>query len=155
MGIFGPERFPLAPEILFDHLPGRRQNCSGGAVILLQPDNLHTGKILLELQDVADIGAAPGIDRLVVIPHHAQVAALSGQQADQMILHRVGVLVFIHQNPLETLPVITADFREAGQQAHGLDHHIAEIESVTLLQPFLISGVDLHHPLVVDIARWD
>jgi hypothetical protein len=52
----------------------------GGAVVLFQPDHGGAGEILLEAQDVADLGAAPAIDRLVVVAHAADVAVPAGQQ---------------------------------------------------------------------------
>ena len=153
--IFGPEGFPFPAEILFDHLPCRRQNCGGGAVILLQPDDGDAGKIFLKLQDVADVSPAPGVDGLVVVTDNAEIFTLPRQQADEGVLHRVGVLVFVHQQPLKPFPVEGADLREAGQESDGLDHHIAEIEGVALFEALLIGGVNFHHPLVVGVTGGD
>ena len=50
------------------------------AVILFQLDHLGAGKILLEFQDIGDFGAAPGIDRLVIIADNADVLMRLGEQ---------------------------------------------------------------------------
>jgi hypothetical protein len=49
--------------------------CGRRAVVALQPDDLGAGKIALEAQDVVDLGAAPAIDRLVVVADAADIAA--------------------------------------------------------------------------------
>ena len=43
------------------------------AVIPLQPDHLGAGEVVLEAQDVVDLGAAPAVDRLIVIADAADV----------------------------------------------------------------------------------
>ena len=57
-----PEVLAFAADVVCDH--GRRglQNTLGGAVILFEADDLGLGEIVLEFEDVADVGAAPGID---------------------------------------------------------------------------------------------
>ena len=92
------------------------QNVLRGAVILLQPDDFGLGEIALKFQDVADISAAPGIDALVFIAHHADVLLAARQQAHQFILRTVGVLILINQQILEAAVVALAHF------AAGLQH---------------------------------
>ena len=58
----------------------------GGTIVLFQPDHLSAGEILLEAQDVADLGAAPAIDRLVVVTHAGDVAPLLREQAASEIV---------------------------------------------------------------------
>ena len=70
---FGPELLALARLVVLHHRAGGRQNVLGGAVVLLQPDGLGVRKVALEIQDVADVRAAPAIDRLVLVAHHADV----------------------------------------------------------------------------------
>ena len=53
---------------------GGGEDVRGRAVVLLEPDHLRAGKVLLEAQDVADLGAAPAVDRLVVVADAADVA---------------------------------------------------------------------------------
>ena len=43
------------------------------AVVALEPDDLGAGEIVLEAQDVVDLGAAPAVDRLVVVADAADV----------------------------------------------------------------------------------
>ena len=70
----------------------------GGAVIAFKPDHLGAGEILLEAQDVVHLGAAPAIDRLVVVAHAADVAGPLREQPQPEILRDVGVLILVHQH---------------------------------------------------------
>ena len=68
--------------------PGRRrQNMTRRPVILFQPDNGRPRKIAFKLQDVANLGPAPAIDRLVVIADAAQVAVRSAGAATDIARH--------------------------------------------------------------------
>jgi hypothetical protein len=57
---------------------GGGEDVPGGAVIALEPDDLGAGKVVLEAQDVVDLGAAPAVDRLVVVADAADVLERAG-----------------------------------------------------------------------------
>jgi hypothetical protein len=59
----------------------------GRAVILLEPGDRRTREIGLEAQDVADLGAAPAIDRLIIVADAAQIQLL-GQEPQPQIARR-------------------------------------------------------------------
>ena len=70
----GAQQLPLAPGILGDHEIGRLQDSPGRAVVLLEADDGRVGEILLEVEeDVADIGASPAVDGLVIVAHDHEV----------------------------------------------------------------------------------
>ena len=66
-----PQVLRLAALVHRDHRVGRGQDVLGGAVILLQQDDLRVRVVLLELLDVADGGAAESVDGLVRVADHA------------------------------------------------------------------------------------
>ena len=68
-----PQILSLALQVVGDHGRGGLQDGLRGAVVLLQADDLGLGKILFEVEDVVDVGAAPGVDRLVLVAHGAEV----------------------------------------------------------------------------------
>ena len=76
----GVERLAKARLVTGDDAGGGGKDMAGRTVILLQPHNLRPRKITLELQDVANLGAAPAIDRLIIITDTAQIARGAGQQ---------------------------------------------------------------------------
>ena len=125
-----------------DDLVGRVQNIGRAAVILLQLDHRRVGKVLFKIQNVADIRAAPAIDGLVVIAHHAQVAAFAGNQAYQLILGVVGILIFIHMHILKAALIVFQHRRMLHKQLQGFDQQIVKIQRVGGAQALLITG---HH----------
>ena len=76
----GPE--PLGGAVLIepDHGVGGVEDGLAGAVVLLQGHHPGVGEVLLELEDVADVGAPEAVDRLVVISNNREVAMSCGQQ---------------------------------------------------------------------------
>ena len=52
-----PERLRLALAVVDDHRVGGLEDPVRGAVVLLERDHLHVAEVLLELEDVADVGA--------------------------------------------------------------------------------------------------
>ncbi len=71
--VVGAQRLAEPAFIVGDQMRGGGEDVAGGAVIALQPDHRGAGKIVLEAQDVVDLGAAPAIDRLVVVADAADV----------------------------------------------------------------------------------
>ena len=69
-----PELLALAAAVVFDDRIGQAEDVPVGAVVLLQLDHTRVRKVVLELQDVPDVRAAPLVDALVVVPDDAQVA---------------------------------------------------------------------------------
>jgi hypothetical protein len=53
---------------------------------------LAPGKVLLEAQDVVDLGAAPAVDRLVVVADAADVLRALADQPQPEVLRDVGIL---------------------------------------------------------------
>ena len=71
--ILGAQRLAEAAFIVRDQMRGGGEDVAGGAVVALEADDFRAGKIVLEAQDVVDLGAAPAIDRLVVVADAADV----------------------------------------------------------------------------------
>ncbi len=127
---------------------GGIQNRLRGAVVLLQLDDLSTGKVLLEIEDVEDVCAAPGVDALVIIAHYADVAMLQGQELTEHVLNVIGVLELIHHDVLPPFPIALQRLRRLIEQPHREGQQIVVVERVIELQPLLIEAVDLDHGFV-------
>ena len=61
-----------------DEMRGGGEDVAGRAIVAFEPDHLRAGKILLEPQDVVDFGAAPAIDRLIVVADAADIFLHAG-----------------------------------------------------------------------------
>ena len=71
--VLGAQRLAEPALVVGDQVRGGGEDVGGAAVVALEPDDLGAGKILLEAQDVVDLGAAPAVDRLVVVADAADV----------------------------------------------------------------------------------
>ena len=170
----GPQPLVLAPGVLGDDRVGGGQDGLGRAVVLLQEHGRGVGVVDLEVEDVADVGAAEGVDRLVGVTHDAQLrrcqptrrgglgvahqrsvvaardrAGRAGELAHQDVLRVVGVLVLVDQDVPEPAPVVLGDLRERLEQRHRRHDEVVEVEGVGLAEPFLVAGVGLGDLLVV------
>ena len=118
--VVGPQRLAEPALVVGDQAGGGAEDMRRGAVVALQPDDLGAGKILLEAQDVVDLGAAPAIDRLVVVADTADVLLALGQQPQPQILRDVGVLVFVDQHVVEAALIVGEHVRDCPGTAAGL-----------------------------------
>ena len=140
----GPQGLAEPSFVMGDQAGGGAQYVRRRAVIALQADHPRARKVLLEFQDVADLGAAPGIDGLVVVADAAQVLAGLGKQPQPEILGHVGILVFVHQQIAETVLILGQNIRVLGEQGQIVEQQVAEIGRVEGAEPVLIRGVELH-----------
>src|SRR5262249_10304891 len=71
--VLGAQRLAEPALVVGDEVRGGGEDVGGGAVIALEADDPGAGKIVLEAQNVVDLGPAPAVDRLIVVPHAADV----------------------------------------------------------------------------------
>ena len=81
----------------------RRQDLRRGTVVLQHHDRLHIREMLVEVQQILDVRAAPGVDRLVRITHDEQVFVIAAQHFHQLILKRVDILEFVDHDIFQPL----------------------------------------------------
>ena len=112
---------------------------------------MGVGEVLLELEDVADVGAAPGVDALVLVADGADVFRFAGQQLHQLVLGAVGVLVLVDEQVAVAALVALADFAGDLEQAHGFEQQVVEVEGVVLAQLGLVALVDVGDALAVGV----
>src|SRR5205085_7943002 len=140
--LLGPQSLAEPPAIMSDEAASRGEDVRRGAVILLKPDDLGAREILLEAQDVRHLGAAPGIDRLVVVADAADVLPLLGEQPQPEILALVGVLIFVDEYVLEAVLIELQHLAVGPQDHQHVEQQVAEIAGVECLEPRLVAGVE-------------
>jgi hypothetical protein len=89
---------------------------------------------VLEVHDVAQIRAAPFVDRLVGIADDAKVAVHAGQERDEQVLRAVRVLVLVDHHVLELAAVALPHGRALVEELDGLEQQIVEVERVGFLE---------------------
>jgi hypothetical protein len=149
----GPQRLAEAAAVVGDDAGGGGEDLGGRAVILLEPDDQRAGEIALEFEDVADLGAAPAVDRLVVVADAAQILVLLRQQPQPQILRDVGVLVLVDQQVTEAALIAGEDLGVGGEQRQIVQQQIAEIDRVHGREAFLIVAVERDGTPIGVVAR--
>ena len=146
--LFGPQRLAQTPLIAGDHGAGGGQNMGGRAVILLQPHHNGARKILFKPQDIAHLGPAPAIDRLVIIAHAADVLMRLRQKPQPKVLADVGILVLVHQNIAEPALILFQHIGVFLKDHHAMQQKIAKIGGVQSAQTLLILLIKLGSTVV-------
>ena len=154
VALLRPELLAAAADVVLDDGVGGVEDGVGGAVVLLQLDDLGLREMLLHVEQVGYLRAAPAVDALVVIADDAQVAMLAGQGLDELELRGVGVLVFVHHH--------VAVFGAAGFQRLGMlleepereQDQVVEIHGIAGAQGGFVAGPDvLRHRADAGIAE--
>ena len=154
----------VAPQVLreqlgvgADHVVGGAQDGAGGAVVLFQLDDLERGEVQRQAFEVVQRGAAPAVDRLVIVAHRRKTR-LSGrlaadQQLEHFVLRGVGVLVFIDQHMADqALPFLAHGFMVLQQFERQADQ-VVEINALVGRKPFLVVRHDARDDAFVVILR--
>ena len=117
------------------------QDVRARTVILLELDDFGTGKILLEFEDVADVGAPPLIDALVVVPDDAEVAVDGSQHVYELVLQHIRILILVDHQIAEALLVLSQNVRVTFEQLHGPQNQVVEVHRVVLFELPLVALV--------------
>ena len=138
----GAQRLPHAAPVGADHHVREVQDFGGAAIILLEAHRVGLGKILAEVEDVPDVGAAPAVDRLVIVADHAQVAVATGELLHELVLRAIGVLVLIHKDVLEPAPIFLQLRGAVGEHAHRQHEQVVEVGGVRQAQRLTQLAID-------------
>ena len=111
------------------------------AVVHFQPNDFGVGPIVLESQNVGDFGAAPAVNRLIVVAHDAQVAMPAGQRLDDPILAAVGVLIFIDQQMIEAIGLGLPRLGKLREKLLGAEQQVVEIDRAGGFQGVLVAAI--------------
>ena len=153
--------FVLAARVVLDDVARGLDDRLGRAVILLEFDRVHAllaRVVLLELQDVADVRAAPLVDGLVLVADHADVAVAAvlgvSEHRKQQILAAVGILILVDVNVTENRRwYLVPDVLVVAQQAISHADDLTKIERVVREHVFLILFVNPFDLLAEDVVR--
>jgi hypothetical protein len=145
------QRLVVTTGVVADHRVGRVQDPLRGAVVPLERHEPGIRVVALEVEDVAYVCPPPGVDRLVVVSHHAEVAAGAGEEACHLELGRVGVLVLVHQQVVPAPPAGVACLGVVPEEAHRQQQEVVEVADAGRPQRLLVARVHVggEHLVVV------
>ncbi|MNO78142.1 hypothetical protein D3C76_692700 [compost metagenome] len=95
--------------------------------------------------DVLDLGAAPAIDRLVIVAHRHQALAAAREQAQPGVLHGVGVLELIHQHMAEAALIVLQQPGVIAPQVEGAQQQFGEVDDPSAFAGLFVGGIDIAH----------
>ncbi len=139
-----PQLLAEAAAVAFDHAVGGLENVRGGAVVLFQLDRLRAGEIAQELLHVLHLGAAPAVDRLVVVTDHEDLPGGSREHTNPRVLQRVGVLEFVDQQITPALLVVLQHGWILQPKFVRAQQQFGEIDQPGAAAGVFIGLVDLH-----------
>ena len=135
-----------------NYTSGSPKDMPGRAVILLQPHDMRAREILFKPQDIAHLGPAPAVDRLVIIADAADVFMPTGEKTQPEVLGHVGILVFVHKDIAEPALVLIQDVRMVLENRNHMQQQIAEVTSIQIFQALLIGRVELYALMIKGAA---
>ena len=138
-----PQVLLLAPRVVDDDRVGRVEDHLGAAVVLVEHDRGDVLERLLELRDVADVGAAAAVDRLVAVADDGDLAVVGGEEQGDLVLRHVRVLVLVDQDVLEAALVVLEHLGVLAEQLDHLHQQVVEVHRPGLVQAGLVLDVDL------------
>ena len=141
VAVVGPQALVEHVGVVGDNGVGRFQDASGGAVVLFQLDHFQGRPVFLELLQVFRAGTAPGINGLVVVADHGELAFRQGEHFHQLVLGAVGVLVFIHQQVLNTVAPLFQNARLLLEHARGHQDQVVEVHCVAHPQHAVVAAI--------------
>ena len=139
----GPQPLVLAVAVLADH--GRRgvEDDLRRAIVPLELDDLGLGKIVLEVENVAQVGATPAVDRLIGVSDDGEVPVALGQALNQVILRPVRVLILVDHHEPELFGVLLPHMRRLVEQLDRLQQQVVEVEGAVVFEALQVSFVHL------------
>ncbi len=137
-----PQVFRKQLGVEADHIIGGAQDGAGGAVVLLQLDDLEGREIKGQIFQVVQSGAAPAVDRLVVVADGGKTRAAGGFAADQvfehLVLRDIGVLVFVHQHVAQQRLPLGSDRLVLAQQLERQADEVVKVDALVSAQALFI-----------------
>ena len=119
------------------------QNISCRSVVLLQLDDFSILEILLEFQDISDVGTSPLVDALVIVANYAYIIMRFRQHLYERVLYLVGILILVYHYVFESSLVFEKCRFVFFKELNCLQQQVVEVHGVVLLECLLIAIIDL------------
>ena len=98
----------------------------------MKAHDLRAREVLFEVEDVADVGAAPRVDRLVVVADDADVLVCAPEEAHELELRAVRVLVLVDDDVAKAAGPLLAHVFAALEETRDLAHEREDAPPATV-----------------------
>ncbi len=140
-------------RIVADQRVRRAQDAHRRAVVLLELDDLEIGIVARQAREVVDGGAAPAVDRLVVVADRGERRGVAHQRAQQPILRRIGVLVFVDEHVRALGLPARARVRVALEQLDDAHDEVVEVHRLVGGQRLAVVRIGARRDDLVVVLR--
>ncbi len=127
---------------------------------MFKQNNLCVREIALEAQHILGARSAPGIDHLVIVAYHADIAqpfmmivGAKAEQADKFILWQIAILELIYMQIVPATLVTLQHFWLASPQLLRKHKQIVEVHAIIGAQQLLVELIDARRHLFYIFAR--
>ena len=103
----------------------------GGPVVAGEIGRARRRVVGAEAQEESDVRAAKSINGLIGIADHGEAVSFAGQQAEQVVLLLVQVLVLVHADPGPAVGQLRGDGRLRPEQPHREGDELIHIDQAT------------------------
>lgn len=142
--IRGEERlFHLVGIIFYDGIR-RLDDDLGRTIVLFEIDDERIRIVFFKVQNIRNIRPAPAINPLPVISYDTEIATFTCEDADNLVLERVGILVLIDHKVLESSMKVLAHFFVLEHRTKE-EEEVIEVESIFFAHLADIGLIDLEH----------
>ena len=155
----------VGPQLLVEQLlvvrddgVRRLEDAHRRAVVLFELDQLEVRIVARQAAEVLDIGAAPAVDRLVVVTDRRERRARAGELLEQTVLAGVGVLVLVDEQVAQAVLPFIEHFRVLVEQLDRQRDEVVEIDRLIRLERRRVAGVSERGEflgLILDVLQGD
>ena len=149
----GPQFLVEQFFVVRDQRVRRLENAHRRAVILFELDQLELRVVARQSTQVLDIGAAPAVDRLVVVADRGECRARPCQQLEQVVLAGVGVLVLVDQQVAQAVLPLVEHLLLRAEQFNRQGNQIVEVDGLIGFERRRVAGVGLRRQLLGVVLR--
>jgi hypothetical protein len=137
----GPQLLVEQLLVVRDHGVRRLEDAHRRAVVLFELDQLEVRVVARQAAQVLDVGAAPAVDRLVVVADRGERRARAGELLEQAVLAGVGVLVLVDEQVAQAVLPFVEHFRVLVEQLDRQRDEVVEIDRLIRLERRRVAGV--------------
>ncbi len=143
----GPQLLGELAAVVGDHTVAGGEDVLRRAVVALELDDrdrlIGSREVVLEVEDVADIGSAEAENRLEIVPDDKEVFCVPREQLQQPVLRVVRVLVLVDKDVAESRLIAREHLGEQLEDVDGPHQQIVEVHRVHPHQLGLVERVRL------------
>jgi hypothetical protein len=140
-----------ANAVLTDHCRRGVEDHLRRSIVLFEPDDARFGEVVLEVEDVLEIGAAPLVDGLVGVADDSQVAVPFRETSNQQVLRTIRILILVDHHVLELAGVELPHLLRRLEQLDGLEEQVIEVERIRVLERRQVFLVDFRNHFLADV----